>query len=202
MRAVLLSGTCDLPAKGSACNTVQFIGTFGCFKCLQPGCTVKLGKKGGHVHAFPFKQKNVKGPSRTHPQCLANARAVVSQGKLVQGVKGPCWFAGLQYYDLVKGTAVDYMHCVLKGVTKSLINLWFSTSLKTESFNISDKVQEVDEKRSKINPPNDITRCPRKIESERQYWKASEFRSFLLFYGPIVLCDILPDEHYTHYLFK
>ena len=83
------------------------------------------------------------------------------------------------------------MHCVLEGVTKSLINLWFSTSLKTEPFNISDKVQEVDEKLSKIKPPSNITRCPRKIESERQYWKASEFRSFLLFYGPIVLCDIL-----------
>jgi len=110
---------------------------------------VKVGNKGGHVHAFPFNQENVKGPPSTHPQCLADARAAVSQGKPVQGVKGPCWFAGLQYYDLVKVTAVDYMHCVLEGVTKSLINLWFSTSLKTEPFNISDKVHEVDKKLSK-----------------------------------------------------
>ena len=202
VRATLLCGTCDLPAKACVCNTVQFNGTFGCFKCLQPSCTVKVGNKGGHVHAFPFNQENVKGPPRTHPQCLADARAAVSQGKPVQGVKGPCWFAGLQYYDLVKGTAVDYMYCVLEGVTKSLINLWFSTSLKTEPFNISNKVQEVDEKLSKIKPPNDITRCPRKIENERQYWKASEFRSFLLFYGPIVLRDILPDEHYKHFIFS
>lgn len=74
-----------------------------------------------------------------------------------------------QYYDLVKGTVVDYMHCVLEGVTKSLINLWFSTSLKTEPFNISNKVQEVDENLSKTKPPNDITRCPKKIKSEKQY---------------------------------
>lgn len=125
---------------------MQFNGTFGCFECLQPGCTVKVGNKGGHVHAFPFNQEHVKGPLRTHPQCLADARAAVSQEKPVQGVKGPCWFAGLQYYDLVKGTVVHYMHCVLEGVTKSLINLWLSTSLRTEPFNISDKVQEVDEK--------------------------------------------------------
>lgn len=146
MHAILFCGTCDLPAKACVCNTVQFNGTFGCFECLQPGCTVKVGNKGGHVHAFPFNQEHVKGPLRTHPQCLADARAAVSQEKPVQGVKGPCWFAGLQYYDLVKGTVVHYIHCVLEGVTKSLINLWLSTSLRTEPFNISDKVQEVDEK--------------------------------------------------------
>ena len=111
MCAILLSGICNLPAKACMCNTVQFNGTFGCFKCLQPGCTVNLGNKGGYVHAFPFNKENIKEPPRTHPQCLADARAAVSQGKPVQGVQGPCWFAGLQYYDLVKGTAVDYMQC-------------------------------------------------------------------------------------------
>lgn len=66
-----------------ACVTLQFNGTFVCFKCLQPGCTVKVGKKGGHVHAFTVNQENIKGPLRTHLQCLANARAAVSQGKPV-----------------------------------------------------------------------------------------------------------------------
>ena len=201
IRAILLCGTCDLPAKACVCNTVQYNGLFGCFKCLQPGCTVKVGQKGGHVHAFPFNRENLKGPQRTHAEFLADAKAAISEGKAVRGVKGPCWFAGLQYYDIVKGTAVDYMHCVLEGVTKSLLNMWFSPSLKTEPFNVADKVKEVDEKLSKIKPPNDITRCPRKIETERQYWKASELRSFLLFYGPIVLRSVLPEEYYRHFIF-
>ena len=42
---------------------------------------------------------------------------------------------------------------------------------------------------------------PAKIETERQNWKASEFRSFLLFYEPIVLRDILSYEHYAHFVF-
>jgi len=201
IKAILLCGTCDLPAKACVCNTVQYNGLFGCFKCLQPGCTVKVGNKGGHVHAFPFDQGNVKGPQRTHAESLADAKAAISQGKAVRGVKGPCWFAGLQYYDIVKGTAVDYMHCVLEGVTKSLLNMWFSPSLKKEPYNVADKVKEVDDKLSRIKPPNDITRCPRKIENERQYWKASEFRSFLLFYGPVVLRGVLPDEYYRHFIF-
>lgn len=93
------------------------------------------------------------------------------------------------------------MHCVLEGVIKSLLKLWYSSSLETEPFNVSDRVQGVDKRLSQIKPPNDITRCPRKIENEMQHWKASEFRSFLLFYGPIVLRGILPEEHYTHFIF-
>lgn len=200
IRAVLLCGTCDLPAKACVCNAVQYNGLFGCFKCLQPGCTVKVGNKGGHVHAFPFNKEDVKGPPRTHDQCLADAKAAITQGETVRGIKGPCWFGGLKYYDLIKGTAIDYMHCVLEGVTKSLLNLWFSSSHKKESFNVSDKIQEVDKRLLQIKPPNDITRCPRKIENEIKYWKASEFRSFLLFYGPVVLRGILPIEHYTHFI--
>ena len=201
IRAILLCGTCDLPAKACVCNTVQFNVSFGCFKCVQPCCTMNVVQKGGRVHAFPFNQENLKGLRRTHAEFLADAKAAISEGKAVRGVKGPCWFAGLQYYDIVKGTAVDYMHCVLEGVTKSLLNMWFSPSLKTEPFNVADKVKEVDEKLSKIKPPNDITRCPRKIETERQYWKASELRSFLLFYGPIVLRSVLPEEYYRHFIF-
>ena len=126
IRAILLCGTCDLPAKACVCNTVQFNVSFGCFKCVQPCCTVNVVQKGGRVHAFPFNQENLKGLRRTHAEFLADAKAAISEGKAVRGVKGSCWFAGLQYYDMVKGTAVDYMHCVLKGVTKSLLNMWFS----------------------------------------------------------------------------
>jgi hypothetical protein len=79
------------------------------------------------VHAFPFK-----GTPKTHAQTLADAKEAVVQGESVRCVKGPCWFAGLEYYDIVKGTAVDYMHCVLEGVTKSLVNLWFNPTYKLE----------------------------------------------------------------------
>ena len=62
IRAVLLFGTRDLPAKACVCNVVQYSGLFGCFKCLQPGCTVKVGNKGGHVHAFPLTETKSKDP--------------------------------------------------------------------------------------------------------------------------------------------
>ena len=57
VRVVLLYGTCDLPAKACVCNTVQCNGAFGCFKCLQPGCTVKVGNKGGMYMPFHLTVK-------------------------------------------------------------------------------------------------------------------------------------------------
>lgn len=44
-RAILLAGTCDLPAKCLVCNTVQYNGFYGSLKCKQPGQTVKTEKK-------------------------------------------------------------------------------------------------------------------------------------------------------------
>jgi hypothetical protein len=52
-RAILLAGTCDLPAKCMVCNSVQFNGRYGCSKCKQPGESVRT-EKGGTVLTFPF----------------------------------------------------------------------------------------------------------------------------------------------------
>ena len=82
---------------------------------------------------------------------------------------------------------------------KLLLNLWFGKS-HTYHFSISNKVKEVDVRLLSINPPNNISRCPRSIEFHRKYFKASELRSFLLYFGPAVLFGILPKLYYEHFL--
>ena len=42
------------------------------------------------------------------------------------GVKGLSALHILPSFDVVNGTVIDYMHCVLEGVVKKLLNLWFS----------------------------------------------------------------------------
>ncbi|XP_070537248.1 uncharacterized protein [Ptychodera flava] len=197
-RVLLIAGTCDLPARSMVCNSVQFNGFFGCLKCLQPGQTVKT-KKGGHVHTFPFIEENPTGPPRTHENMCQDAKTATEQGKIVNGIKGPCWFGGLNHYDLTNGTGIDYMHCVLQGVMKTLFSLWFDTTNSSEDFNISHKIHQVDKRLEEIHPPNEISRCPRSLEGHRKYWKASEVRSFLLYYGLAVLFGILPDTYYQHF---
>ena len=141
--AILLCGTCDLAANACICYNVHFNGSFCCFKCFQPDCTMKAGQKGELVHTLHFNRENLKGVQRT-AEFLADAKAAISQGKAVI-VKSPCWFAGLQYHDIVKGIAVDYMHCVLEGITKFLLHMWFSPSCKTKPFNVTDEVNKHNE---------------------------------------------------------
>ena len=61
-------------------------------------------------------------------------------------------------------------------------------------------VGEVDNRLLAIKPPNNITRTPRSIESHHKYWKASELRSFLFFYAPIILKGILPENLFQHFM--
>ena len=200
-KAILLLGTCDLPAKCMVCNSTQFNGFFGCLKCKQPGCNVRT-LKGGNVHAFPFVSSDPTGPARTHEQTREDARQAFEKRTAVDGIKGPCWFATLKYHDIIRGTAVDYMHCILEGVMKLLLKLWFGGGHGGANYNIADRVSEVDNRLAQIKPPNNISRCPRSIESHSKYWKASELRSFLLFYGAVVLHDhgILPDTWYECFM--
>ena len=123
-KGVVVSWTCDLPARCLVCNSMQFNGEFGCCKCLQQGKTVKSGK--GHVRAFPYQHEDPKGPPRNKDDTIRHAaeitRRQLTGEKLsnIKGVKGPSCLSFLEYYDLVRGIAIDYMHGVLLGVQKLL----------------------------------------------------------------------------------
>ena len=48
---------------------------------------------------------------------------------------------------------------------------------------IGRSVKDVDKVLLQQRPPHDFSRATRSIEQHRNYWKASEFRSWLLFYS-------------------
>lgn len=81
-KAILLLGTCDMPAKCMVCNSTQFNGFYGCLKCKQPGCNVRTSK-GGNVHAFPFVPSDPTGPARTHKRTREDAREAFEKCAIV-----------------------------------------------------------------------------------------------------------------------
>lgn len=91
------------------------------------------------------------------------------------------------------------MHGVLLGVQKLLLELWFLPKFGKENFNFQDKQELVDKRLLGIKPTLNITRLPRSI-LDLKYWKASEYRSFLLYFGGPVLHDILDKDRFRHYL--
>lgn len=195
----VICGTADLPARSLMCNTVQYNGKYGCCKCLQPGETFKTSHR-GHVHVFPFDVENPEGPPRTHEGILQDANTALNENKVINGIKGPTFLQRLKYYDLAAGVCIDYMHGVLLGVTKLLLTLWFSTEKSTEIFSVHKSVEFVDKRLTDIKPPNSISRVPRSIKEHLKHWKASELRSWLLYYSAPVLQDVLAVEYYQHFL--
>ncbi|XP_056009246.1 uncharacterized protein LOC130046297 isoform X1 [Ostrea edulis] len=203
-RAYLLNGTADLPARSLLCNSVQYNGSFSCWKCLQKGETSERGK--GHTHIFPYITANPKGPERTVNDVHRDAQQAMnnlehrSTGYSVNGVKGPSWLTFFPKYNIVSGISIDYMHGVLLGVQKLMLRLWFSSEFKSKNFSFHKHVQTVDFRLKNLKPTLDISRLPRSIENDLKYWKASEYRSFLLYFGAPVLFGILDKNRFNHYL--
>ncbi len=86
-------------------------------------------------------------------------------------MKGPSWLATVPAYDLVGGVSADYMHCVLLGVTRMLLRLWFNSEHHAELWYIGNAITVVDSRLCKILPPSEIQRTPRSIEKTMKFWK-------------------------------
>ena len=87
----------------------------------------------------------------------------------------------LSHYDIIAGTAVDYMHCTLLGVMKYLLSLWFNSEHSKEDYYIGRYVAVVDQRLQQIKPPSVISWKPRAISEHLKYYEASELRSLLLY---------------------
>ena len=100
--------------------------------------------------------------------------------------------------DLVKKFPLDYMHCVCLGVMRKMLLSWVGGSL-----NVRFKAQCVNEISQiliglKDYIPKEFNRKPRSLR-ELSNWKATEFRTFLLYIGPFVLQKI-DKSIYEHFL--
>ena len=103
------------------------------------------------------------------------------------------------HLDLVDGIPVDYMHCVLLGVSKLLMTRWFDSSYHDQPFYLELQINSIDFKLLQQRPPSEFSRSPRSIQHHQKYWKASELRSWLLFYSLPILLDHLLSLYWHHY---
>lgn len=102
---------------------------------------------------------------------------------------------------MVSQVPFEYMHLVCLGVVKKL-SAWihgkFSRLTKLSVRSISQISTRL--KTLATYCPSDFVRRPRSLDACTKY-KATEFRQFLLYTGPVVTYGILSQEVYTHFLF-
>ncbi|KAI8493892.1 hypothetical protein Bbelb_282390 [Branchiostoma belcheri] len=118
----------------------------------------------------------------------------------VFGIKGPSWLNWVPKFDLIKGNSIDYMHGTLLGVTKALMMLWFGSANKNAPYYCGHHLCDIDNILLAIRPPMDIHRTPRGIDDHLRHWKASEYRSWLLFYSLPIMHLFLPNDYFQNYL--
>lgn len=95
---------------------------------------------------------------------------------------------------------LDYMHVVCLGVVKHMVKTWIK--LKNQDYSLNgDQVSLISRRNSKVAKdfPSEFNRVPR-ILDEIDRWKASEFRSFLLYSSIVVLKNILNSRAYKNFL--
>ena len=193
-KAIVLSGTCDIPAKAVALNMIGHNGFYGCPYSEETGVTVPTTGQ-GHVVTYPYAV----AVHRNKDSVLACAKEAIESQTTVKGIHPPgSCIMSLPMYDVVKGMGIDFMHCILLNIVRKLLHLWFDTTYHSKQWSCSKLKRKADARLKSIRPPSNITCSPRSLD-ERKLWKASEFRSWLFYYSLPVMLSILPDEYYLHY---
>lgn len=176
---------CDAPAKSYVLGVKGHAGFHSCTRCTHEGEYLK------HRICFPYTENG--NEQRNHED-------YISMKNEEHHVTGISCLALIPNIDIVSLFSMDYMHLVCLGVMRKLINLWLnkgSTDIRLPSW----KIKEITTSLLQIKKcmTNDFPRKPRGIE-EVARWKATEFRQFLLYSGPVILKNILSKDCYQHFL--
>ena len=154
------------------------------------------------------KEKGMCYPFKDPPASLRTSESVVEDSltevecrNRVRGFHDVTPLAKLPLFDLVLGIVPDYIHGVLLGVTKQLLNLWLASSTFKKPWFIGHKIKAIDKRLKDMKPPDIIQRLPRQLETGRAYFKASELQAWLLYYSVPCLIDILPERYLQHFAY-
>lgn len=169
-------------------------------------------KQNHHVDDYlrPFiseiKECNIKGIYRDHrvcyPGCENDKRTDLDYTNKIHREHHvrPCSFWDTIKVGAVSQFPIDYMHCVLLGVVKHLIKCW--TVIRKKNFSMKrNAIEKVNERLSQLREcmPREFARKQRTWK-DIEFWKATEFRMFLCYSGPVALKSILATEYYNHFL--
>jgi hypothetical protein len=193
----------------------SFNGAYGCSFCLHPGVNiyndkerrnVQLGRKSQQINknAKAFNETRYPYISdidlRDHDSAVRDMTIahLAPNVKHVNGFKELSPLVAIEDFNVIWGFGIDYMHNCLLGVTKLLLDLWFNPNYHTHPFYIGLYVQNVDKKLLSIKHTNNISRKTSSI-ADRHFWKANQFRSWLLYYGVASLHGTLLPKYLEHF---
>lgn len=194
-RVAATNAALDLPAKSMFLQIKQFNGYSACGFCFEKGELIQGRKNPNYVN------RNETVRLRTHDDFVKAMNKIITEkpiGNIEDGVQGICPAVTFEYFDLVKSFCLDYMHNTLLGVTKRMIEFWLNPSHEHPSLISKTSRKVLNRRIASIKPPRFISRLPRSLE-QRKMFKASEYRSMLLYWLPVCLHGILGKKYLDHF---
>ena len=104
LKAKLLVGVFDLPAKAAGVNMMQYNGKYGCLYCLDEGLHISHCRI--YLPSDSHQARNIKDIHKWSEQAIKD-------GKPIFGVKGPSVLT--QCLNIITSVPIDYMHAILEG---------------------------------------------------------------------------------------
>lgn len=169
----------DAPARNYIKCSVAFNAYSGCDRCVQ---------KGKWLNRVTFNDN--------HAVLRTDLDFINQSDKSHHVGVSPLLGLGLR---LVSDVVLDYMHLICLGVVKKMLVCWKRGPLKHREgkrFQISVSEKLVNFRKF---VPSEFNRKQRSL-FDLEYWKATEFRTFLLYLGPVALKGELGFEKYIHFL--
>jgi len=167
-KVVLYNFVCDAPARAYLKYVKSHTGYSACDKCTI------YGERVNNRIIFP----NIRAIKRTDSSFRLQTDEDYHLG-ISPLTKVPI--------DLIKCFPIDYLHNICLGIMHKLLNTWISGQLLSVKLN-SHSFKEISKhlQQLKVYVPLEINRKPRGLEDLAR-WKGTEYRTFLLYLGPIVL---------------
>lgn len=173
---------CDAPAKSFVRYTKGHNAYNSCTKCCQEGTYIN--------NRICF----------TDLECIKRSDEDFLLLRKEEHHTGISILTNLPNFGLVSSFPLDSMHLIFLGVMKKLlVTLWCvgKPPYKLSSRNLSAMSESLLQLRDHI--PLEFCRKPRAL-NEVKRWKATEFRQFLLYTGPLVTKSNLEKKYYQHFI--
>ena len=173
---------CDAPARAFVKNVYNFASRYPCERCC-------IGSDRNR-HRFILDNAN--------PRTDTNVLKLDDKHN-----KGPSPLSSCNI-KLVSQVVIDYMHLVLLGILKKLLIMWLFTKKQDDRHDIRLASAVVDQISQRLlsyieTCPKEFARKPRSLSNVRMF-KATEFRTFLLYTGMISIKGLVRSCVYQNFL--
>lgn len=198
----------DSVARYQLLNFQSFTAYYGCTFCYQKSECTRKGQRLA-ISIYFAKERTLESIKEDLFKAFQKKNETNKSKRQYREVKGFSPLMLLHHFNFMDGFVdyicrfVNYMHNILLGITKLHTELILQSVCKkfwhiSENIGMDHVLSTINERLLMIHPPSSVTKSPRSIKDINR-WKASEWRSWLLFHSVPYLKSLLKKKHLNHF---